>query len=195
MTSTATPRSRTGAAARPPGAMWWGVLRIALGWIFLWAFLDKLFGLGFATCRAEGGSDIDVACDAAFIKGGAPTFGFLEFGTQGSHTGDLFSWMAPASPTAANLADWLFMISLLAIGVGLVLGCASRLAAIGGAVLLVFMYLAGFVWPENNPVLDDHLIYGVALLGIAFTGAGRYIGLGERWNRLPAVRNRPILQS
>ena len=27
-------------------------LRLALGWIFLWAFLDKLFGLGLAT-KAE----------------------------------------------------------------------------------------------------------------------------------------------
>src|SRR5688572_13701049 len=24
-------------------------VRIALGWVFLWAFLDKTFGLGFAT--------------------------------------------------------------------------------------------------------------------------------------------------
>jgi hypothetical protein len=29
----------------------WGMLRIALGWTFLWAFLDKAFALGFATGR------------------------------------------------------------------------------------------------------------------------------------------------
>ena len=29
----------------------WGALRIGVGWIFLWGFLDKLFGLGFATAR------------------------------------------------------------------------------------------------------------------------------------------------
>lgn len=161
----------------------------------MWSFVDKLIGLGFDTCRAEKGSGIDVMCDAAFAKGGSPTFGFLEFGTQASHTGSLFEWMAPGSPTSQNVADWLFMVALLAIGIGLVLGIASRLAAIGGALLLFFMYLAGFVWPQHNPVLDDHLIYALALLGIAATGAGRYLGLGNWWNDRPAVRNRPILQS
>ena len=34
-----------------------GVLRIAMGWTFLWAFLDKAFGLGFSTGRnAETGA-------------------------------------------------------------------------------------------------------------------------------------------
>jgi thiosulfate dehydrogenase [quinone] large subunit len=177
------------------GAVWWGALRVAIGWIFVWPFVDKLFGLGFTTCRSEGSSDIDAMCDAAFAKGGSPTYGFLEFGTNESHTGDLFSWMAPSSPTSPNIVDWLFMVALLAIGVGLMLGVASRLAALGGAVLLVFMYLAGFVWPEHNPLIDDHLIYALALLGVASTGAGRYLGLGEWWNRLPAVQGRPILQS
>ncbi len=27
----------------------WGVTRIAIGFVFFWAFVDKLFGLGFAT--------------------------------------------------------------------------------------------------------------------------------------------------
>ena len=32
------------------------VLRIATGFIFLWAFLDKMFGLGYATPAARPGS-------------------------------------------------------------------------------------------------------------------------------------------
>jgi thiosulfate dehydrogenase (quinone) large subunit len=27
----------------------WAVARISIGWVFLWAFLDKAFGWGFAT--------------------------------------------------------------------------------------------------------------------------------------------------
>ena len=33
------------------GGIFWGLLRLAMGWIFLWAFLDKLLALGFATGR------------------------------------------------------------------------------------------------------------------------------------------------
>ena len=40
--------------------------RLALGWIFLWAFLDKLFGLGHSTPST-----------GAWINGGSPTKGFL----------------------------------------------------------------------------------------------------------------------
>ena len=50
----------------------WSVLRIALGFVFLWAFLDKLFGLGFATTPEK-----------SWLAGGSPTFGFLNFAVKG----------------------------------------------------------------------------------------------------------------
>lgn len=31
----------------------WAVTRISLGWVFLWGFLDKAFGLGVDTPAAE----------------------------------------------------------------------------------------------------------------------------------------------
>ena len=34
----------------------WGLTRISIGLVFLWAFFDKLFALGFATGRAEDGT-------------------------------------------------------------------------------------------------------------------------------------------
>jgi thiosulfate dehydrogenase [quinone] large subunit len=43
-----------------------GVLRIVMGLTFLWAFVDKMFGLGYATSPAQ-----------AWIHGGSPTKGFL----------------------------------------------------------------------------------------------------------------------
>lgn len=168
--SAPTPTDRTGGRA-----MWaWTALRLLLGWSFLWAFLDKMFGLGFATCRAEDSAAIDFGCDAAMINGGSPTYGFLEFGTQGSHTGDLFAWMAPSGPDSINLADVGFMLALLLGGLALLLGVAVRTAAIGGALLMAFMFLAADVWPENNPVNSSHVIEMVAFLGIATVGAGPF---------------------
>jgi thiosulfate dehydrogenase [quinone] large subunit len=159
---------------RVPGMWAWTVLRLLLGWSFFWAFIDKMFGLGFATCRAEDSSSIDFMCDAAMIKGGSPTFGFLTFGTEASHTGGLFSWMAPSAPDSINLADIGFMAALLLGGVALLLGVGVRYAAIGAAVLMAFMFLAGDVWPEQNPVNSSHVIEMVAFLGIASVGPGGF---------------------
>lgn len=168
-----TDRIRHDAQGRRVPGMWaWTALRLLLGWSFLWAFLDKMFGLGFSTCRAEDSSSIDFACDAAMINGGSPTYGFLTFGTEASHTGFLFEWMAPAAPDAINLADIGFMAALLLGGLALLLGVGTRYAAVGGALLMLFMFLAGDVWPENNPVHSSHIIEMVVFLGIATVGPG-----------------------
>jgi len=172
----------------------WGALRLAIGWTFLWAFLDKMFGLGFATCRAEAGSSIDFACSASAIDGGSPTFGFLTFGTAASHAGGMFEWLAPASATSPNATDWLFMAALLGAGMTLMLGIMVRIGGIGAALLLVFMYLAGAVWPENNPFLDDHLIEALALVGVVLAGGGRWLGLGRQWERIGIVQRHPWLR-
>ncbi|MER7365496.1 hypothetical protein ABT353_22580, partial [Nonomuraea wenchangensis] len=52
--------------ARRPVDYVWAAARISIGWVFLWAFLDKTFGWGFATPAAK-----------AWINGGSPTTGFL----------------------------------------------------------------------------------------------------------------------
>lgn len=193
MTSAAaTDSSESSRHARHVGYCW-GALRLAMGWIFLWSFFDKLLGLGFATCRAENGT-IDAFCDASFVKGGSPTYGFLTFGTQSSHTGSLFDWLASSGPNTQNVTDWVFMAALLGAGLTLTLGVLVRIGGLGGALLLVFMYLAGFVWPENNPFLDDHIFEAIALVGIVVAGAGRWLGFGNWWANLSLVRKYPILE-
>ncbi len=162
----------------------WAVTRISLGFVFLWAFLDKTFALGFATGRAEDGT-IDRA--AAWINGGSPTEGFLSFGTKGPFAG-FFQGFA-----GAPLADWLFMLGLFGIGVALILGIGMRIAAASGAFMLVLMYLAVLL-PENNPVIDDHIVYALVLIGLALGNAGDTFGLGGRWAQLPVVQRYPILR-
>ena len=55
--------------------------RFLFGWIFMWAFLDKAFGIkkGFA--------------DGAWFGGNSPTAGFLGFAVAGNPIGQHFSSM------------------------------------------------------------------------------------------------------
>ena len=171
------------------GGKVWGVLRLAMGWVFLWPFLDKAFSLGFATGRAENGS-IQFFGPDAWINGGSPTAGFLEFGV---HTKGFFaSFFAGLAGQA--WVDWVFMLSIAAIGLALILGIGTRLAAIAGVAWMAVLYLASAVWPEHNPFLDDHVIYAIVLGGIAYVGAGRYLGFGGWWEKTALVRRFPVLK-
>ena len=150
--------------------------RFSLGWVFLWAFLDKTFGLGYAT-KAED----------AWLDGGSPTYGFLNFAATGPFE-DFYKSIAGDA-----WADWLFMIGLAGIGIALIAGIAMRIAAAAGTLLLVMMWTA-VLPPENNPFMDDHIIYALVLVLLAAIGAGRFAGLGTAWEKLPIVQRYPILK-
>jgi thiosulfate dehydrogenase [quinone] large subunit len=151
-------------------------LRLALGWVFLWAFLDKAFGLGRAT-PAEG----------AWISGGSPTEGFLANAPTGPFAG-VFNAIAGAA-----WADWLFMLGLAGIGVALMLGIGTRVATVAGALMLLLMW-AAVLPPANNPFMDDHLVYAGLLFLLLVLGAADVVGLGRRWKALPLVRRFPVLR-
>ncbi len=153
----------------------WGVARLMLGWIFLWPFLDKTFGLGHETTSAK-----------AWIHGGSPTTGFLK-GAVGPFAGIYHSM------SGYQLADWGFMIGLLCIGVALLSGIGVRIAAISGAVLLVLMWSASLP-PANNPFMDEHLIYAVVLLGLALVGSGNTLGFGRWWAKTDLGRDHAWLR-
>ncbi|MFD0688660.1 DoxX family membrane protein [Actinomadura fibrosa] len=168
-------------AAKPltesPAARYtWAVARLALGWVFVWAFLDKTFGLGHETPSAK-----------AWIDGGSPTEGFLKNSPTGPFEG-FYHDIAGAA-----WADWLFMIGLAGIGAALILGVGMRLAAAAGALLLVMMWTV-VLPPENNLFMDDHLIYAVLVVGLALVSAGDTLGLGRWWSRLGFVKRLPFLK-
>lgn len=157
------------------------VLRLSLGWVFLWAFLDKLFALGFSTGRDAKTGVVDRFGDAAWLNGGSPTKGFLSFATSGPLKGFYGSF------AGAAWADWLFMIGLLGIGAALMLGIGMRVATLSGIAMLVMMWSAALP-PANNPFMDEHLVYALTLTVLLGVGAGHQFGLGDGWNRLPFVR-------
>jgi len=169
----------TVAAEKPADSMTkyvWVALRLSMGWTFFWAFVDKLFGLGFATEAGKG-----------WIDGGSPTFGFLNFAAKGPFA-ELYSGMA-ASP----VVEWMFMLGLLGIGLPLLLGIGVRIAGSIGIVMYALMYTA-LITPENNPFMDDHIVGMMIMAGLVLAAAGSPIGLGKLWVRTRLVKRYPILK-
>ncbi|MEO3764054.1 hypothetical protein [Streptomyces sp. B8F3] len=162
-------------------------VRVITGLVFLWAFLDKAFGLGYSTPG-----------NGAWIDGGSPAEGFLGNVAVGPMESTFHSWAGDA------WADWLFMLGLFGIGLALVLGVALRLAALGTTVMMALMWIAE--WPpakhlsdgspsmSTNPLIDYHVIYAAVAVALAATYAGHTWGLGRIWARLPFVRDHRSLQ-
>lgn len=165
----------TNAGERKVARYVWAVARLSLGFTFLWAFADKLFGLGRSTLSAK-----------SWLNGGSPTTGFLK-GVGGTFAGP-FNAIA-----GSGWADWLFMIGLLSLGIALVAGVGLRIVAAAGGLLLLSMWAASLPL-ANNPFIDEHLVYATVLAGLALVHAGDTLGLGKWWGATAAVKRFPALQ-
>jgi len=126
------------------------LLRYVMSFIFLWAFFDKTFGLKFATLPEN-----------AWINGGSPTAGFLTHAVQGPFA-DFFHGLAGVAAV-----DWFFMLGLLFIGLTLLFNKFVRWGCAAGVVMMALMYLS-LLFPENNPIIDEHIVY---ILVLAMIGA------------------------
>lgn len=155
----------------------WGFLRLTMGLIFLWAFVDKVFGLGFATTPEK-----------AWLAGGSPTTGFLQFGVHGPFAG--FYHTLAGMP----VVDWLFMLGLLFIGITLTLGIFVKLGSLTGLIMLFLMYTALGIPPENHPFIDDHFVYILVMAGLMMSDSGDYIGFGKSWSRTNLVQKFKIFR-
>ena len=163
------------------GAVAIALLRLSIGFVFLWAFLDKFFGLGYATPSAR-----------AWINGGSPTNGFLS-------RVDVGPFQSAFNAIAGTWwADTLFMLGLLGVGLAVMLGVFLNVSAIAGSLMMVLMWAAE--WPlaqftssgeltgSTNPFMDYHLIYALVLIVLAVIGAGRYFGIAPWWARVTGGR-------
>jgi thiosulfate dehydrogenase [quinone] large subunit len=183
-TATPTPHERLDTTARYRVL---AILRIIMGLTFLWAFLDKTFGLGYATSSKQ-----------AWVNGGSPTNGFLAHVEVGPFQSMLRDW------AGSGWADWLFMLALLGIGVALLFGIGMRVTATAGALLLAMMWIAE--WPlarfastgdatsSSNPLIDYHVVFIAVVIVLAAFAAGNTWGLGRRWTSLNMVRRNPWLR-
>jgi len=153
-----------------------GLIRLSMGWLFIWGFLDKTFGLGFPT-----------TAEKAWVTGASPTYAFLKFATYGPLQG-LFQQLA-----GSVAVDWLFMTGLLLVGLALILGIGVRIAGISGAIMVLLMWLS-LLPPADNPFMNQHLIYLLVCIWLGIIPSGEYVGFGAYWGRLSLVRKYPWLK-
>lgn len=153
------------------GSLCLAVMRIILGWMMIWAFLDKMFGLGYPSPP-----------EVAVINGGSPTEYYLSELVSGPFSG---IWNALAGNTVVDTA---LMLGLLGVGIGMMLGIASKLSTIGMVVMVLLMFTLN-IPPDDNPLVNYHVLYAVAGLAIYWLGGFETYGLNERWKRLPMVKN------
>lgn len=191
MSTTARPvaspmRTQEDIVTRPGVRKVLAISRMVIGFTFLWAFLDKLFGLNFST-----------PAENAWINGGSPAQGYIG-GIEGPFAGFFSIFANP-------FGDVLFMVGLAGIGIALMAGAGLRIAAVTGTLLLLFMFLADLpsatamvdgelVRGSTNPLVDSHWHEALLVIIPALTLAGDTWGLGRWWGSTDLVRKNPWLR-
>lgn len=141
------------------------LLRVALGVLFLYAGVTKL---------------VSPAWSAAGYLQGAKTFGSF--------------YLLLASPGVLPVINFINQWGLTLLGVSLILGAGVRLSAPLGAVLMLLYYFPVLQFPYIAPhslLVDDHIIYALALLVLYGFRAGRILGAGAVCGSWPLCRRFP----
>jgi len=135
------------------------VLRIAVGWHFLYEGIAKLTSPSWSA--------------AGYLKQ-----------ARGPFAG-LFKWLASEPNLLAN-ADLITMWGLTLVGMLLILGLFTRLASLGGIGFIVLFYLCnppfiGYFYsiPTEGSylIVNKNLVELCALVVVLVTGSGRFAGL------------------
>jgi len=141
-------------------------LRVLIGWHFLYEGLSKLANPGWSAA------------------------GYLTQ-SRGPFAG-LFRWMA-ADPNVLSNVNLLNKWGLTAIGLGLILGCFTRLAAASGLLVILLFYLCnppfvGYFYsiPTEGSylIVNKNLVEAAGLGVILVTKSGRAAGLDRIIHRL-----------
>jgi thiosulfate dehydrogenase [quinone] large subunit len=140
------------------------LLRIALGFLFLYAGFSKI---------------IDPAWTAeSYIKG--------------AHTlTSLYAWLA--LPQNIIWVDFLNQWGLFLVGAALVIGLAVRSASVFGMLIMALYYIPILKFPyigANGYIVDDHIIFILIFAVMIAFHAGSYWGLDgmiERSRKIPST--------
>jgi uncharacterized membrane protein YphA (DoxX/SURF4 family) len=123
------------------------ILRIAIGWHFLYEGLSKVLNPGWSS------QDYLVSTSGLFS--------------------DVFHWMAE-TPSVLAVVDSFNVWGQIIIGLGLMLGAFTQTACIAGIILLFFYYIAH---PPAYSIVNSNLVELIALSILATVPTGRIIGI------------------
>ena len=129
------------------------LLRLALGWMMLYAGLSKILAPQWTSKGYMAGAKI------------LPEF---------------FKWLA--LPNIMPITDFLNQWGLTLIGLSLLLGFFVRISSVFGLALMILYYLplidpALFPKMEHSYVVDEHIIYALVFLVLAVFNAGKAWGI------------------
>jgi thiosulfate dehydrogenase [quinone] large subunit len=153
----------------------WAVvlLRVLVGWHFLYEGIAKLSAPSWSA-------------SGFLLQSRGPFAGFFH--------------ALAANPQALENVNLATMWGLVAIGLGLIAGCFTRLAAVSGILLILLIYLCnppfvGYFYsiPMEGSylVVNKNLVEASALLVVALTRTGRVAGIDRIIHGLVRGRARP----
>jgi thiosulfate dehydrogenase [quinone] large subunit len=129
-------------------------LRLMMGWAFLYAGIEKV---GQAGWSAQG-----------YLANVAAA--------NGNPMEPLFAWMATTT-WFVEFVNVAVPYGELLIGLGLLVGAFTRLAAFFGALMMLLFYFGN--WSVEHGVINGDFAYMLVFLAVAAFGAGRILGLDQ----------------
>ena len=126
------------------------------------------------------------------MLGGFAAGGYLNdvAAANGNPLEGMFAWMA-ATPWFVEFVNVAVPYGEVAIGLGLVVGFLTRLAAFFGALLILLFYFGD--WDVAHGFIDSDFVYVLVFLSVAAFGAGRILGLDACVERYE-VDGEPLLE-
>ncbi|MCJ7812756.1 DoxX family protein [bacterium] len=148
------------------------LMRILIGWHFLYEGIGKL------------------------MKPNWSAAGYL-MQSKGIFSG-IFHWMAD-TPSILSIVNQMNIWGLIAVGLGLIIGCFTRIAAIAGMGLILLYYVCnplfvGYYYSipleGNYLIVNKNLVELGALLVIAVTHTGWYLGIDRIIHKLKVLHKK-----
>ena len=141
-------------------------LRLVIGFMFLWGGIEKI--------ETE-------------LGGKMATSGFLAHAVSGPFA-VFFNGLA-GNP----VVEALVVYGELLIGMSIMLGIFTRVGAISG-IAINFLFYISQLPVQNNPIVNDYVVYMFVFLAFLFLVPGRFMGLDGLLQKSGFVQRRPILQ-